>query len=85
MVTVRSPANISQQPSSLPSTVQAAGPGENKYFSVRGMRDMINKAGDQPEETAQSSTQKYFSVDAKFLHQHSDMKNKLIENLRAAQ
>ena len=85
MVTVRSPANSSQQPSSLPSTVEAAGPGENNYFSVRGMRDMINKAGDQPEEGAQSSTQKYFSVDAKFLHQNLDMKNKLRENLRAAQ
>ena len=31
MVTVRSPANSSQQPSSLPSTVEPAGPGENKY------------------------------------------------------
>ena len=31
MVTVRSPANSSQQPSSLSSTVEAEGPGENKY------------------------------------------------------
>merc|ERR1719266_2764723 len=87
---MRSPANSSnsQQPSSLPPiTNENSGPGaENKYFSVRGMRDMINKVGDGSEDVGQTQqSQKYFSVDAKFLHQHSDMKNKLRENLRMSQ
>jgi hypothetical protein len=89
MVTVRSPNNNSQQqqqPSSLPPiTSENAGPAENKYFSVRGMRDMMSKAGEVAEEVGQSQSQKYFSVDAKFLHQHADMKNKLRENLRVSQ
>ena len=90
MVTMRSPANNSnsQQPSSLPPiTNENSGPGaENKYFSVRGMRDMINKVGDGSDDVGQTQqSQKYFSVDAKFLHQHADMKNKLRENLRASQ
>ena len=87
MVTVRSPTNNSQQqPSSLPPiTTENSGPAENKYFSVRGMRDMISKAGEVTEEVGQTQSQKYFSVDAKFLHQHADMKNKLRENLRVSQ
>merc|ERR1711971_396902 len=88
MVTVRSPNNNSQQqqPSSLPPiTSENASPAENKYFSVRGMRDMMSKAGEVAEEVGQTQSQKYFSVDAKFLHQHADMKNKLRENLRVSQ
>jgi len=89
MVTVRSPTSNSQQqqqPSSLPPiTTENSGPAENKYFSVRGMRDMMNKAGEVAEDVAQTQSQKYFSVDAKFLHQHADMKNKLRENLRVSQ
>ena len=47
---------------------------------------MINKVGDGSEDVGQTQqSQKYFSVDAKFLHQHADMKNKLRENLRASQ
>merc|ERR1719266_613032 len=47
---------------------------------------MINKVGDGSEDVGQTQqSQKYFSVDAKFLHQHSDMKNKLRENLRMSQ
>lgn len=85
MVTLRS---SSHQPSSLPS-VPPPGPAqpENKYFSVRGYKDFTNKLGDNFGPSAapeQELNPKYFSVDAKFLNQHADMKNKLRENLRVS-
>jgi len=87
MVTMRSNTS-SGQPSSLP--VQSVQPlvqepttaPENKYFSVRGFRDFTNKASDK--SVNDESNQKYFSVDAKFLNQHADMKSKLRENLKVS-
>ena len=55
---------------------------ENKYFSVRGFRDFTNKVSDK--SVNEESNQKYFSVDAKFLNQHADMKSKLRENLKVS-
>merc|ERR1740122_743437 len=77
-----------QQPSSLP--VQSVQPlvqepptaPENKYFSVRGFRDFTNKVSEKCGND--DVNQKYFSVDAKFLNQHADMKSKLRENLRVS-
>ena len=87
MVTMRSNTSVGQ-PSSLP--VQSVQPlvqetstaPENKYFSVRGFRDFTNKIGDKSAN--EDSNQKYFSVDAKFLNQHADMKSKLRENLKVS-
>ena len=87
MVTLRSG---SHQPSSLPSVPAPAPPvahPENKYFSVRGYKDFTNKVNDNFGPSAapeQELNPKYFSVDAKFLNQHADMKNKLRENLRVS-
>ena len=75
MVTARSSPS---QPTSLPPA--PAVHQENKYFSVRGMRDFKNKVNDN----FGSENEKYFSVDAKFLSQHADMKLKLQENLKVA-
>ena len=92
VVTSRSPglAAQQQQPSSLPPATSqppaAAAPHENKYFSVRGYRDFTNKVEARlgPDTEQQ---QKYFSVDAKFLHQTAaaDMKSKLREGLKTQQ
>ena len=93
MVTARSPQ---QQPSSLPPVTTSTLPssvhhqhGDNKYFSVRGYKDFTNKVQEKYGGTSgaldtQDHSQKYFSVDAKFLHQQaaSDMKLKLRENLK---
>ena len=84
MVTVRS---NSQQPSSLPMACVPPAPPENKYFSVRGYKDFTNKVNENfgaPAVTEQDLNPKYFSVDAKFLNQHADMKSKLRENLKVS-
>ena len=83
MVTIRS---NSHQPSSLPMSSVPPAP-ENKYFSVRGYKDFTNKVTENfgaPAVTEQELNPKYFSVDAKFLNQHADMKSKLRENLRVS-
>ena len=94
MVTARS---TQQQPSSLPPVTTSTLPssvhhqhGDNKYFSVRGYKDFTNKVNEKYGATSGLDTgdhsQKYFSVDAKFLHQQaaSDMKHKLRENLKVS-
>ena len=92
MVTTRSP----QQPSSLPPVTTSTLPSShqqqldtgNKYFSVRGYKDFTNKVQEKYGAAGLDTehNQKYFSVDAKFLHQQgaSDMKTKLRENLKVS-
>ena len=92
MVTARSPHQPSSLPpvttSTLPSSHQHhADPGANKYFSVRGYKDFTNKVNEKLGSGFEKEhNQKYFSVDAKFLHQQAanDMKNKLRENLKVS-
>ena len=94
MVTMRSPS--SGQPSSLPPVTTSTLPhninnnnntGDNKYFSVRGYKDFTNKVNERlgPVNT-DAVEQKYFSVDAKFLHHQAaaDMKTKLREGLKVS-
>ena len=75
--------------STLPSSHHQQLDTGNKYFSVRGYKDFTNKVQEKygPGSGLDSEhNQKYFSVDAKFLHQQaaSDMKNRLRENLKVS-
>ena len=91
MVTMRSPGQPSSLPvtSTLPHNSTAATAAqqqpENKYFSVRGYKDFTNKVADKATDI-NDNNQKYFSVDAKFLHQPAanEIKSKLRENLKVS-